>query len=90
MKQLQREIIAELGVQPEINPAEEIENRVAFLSGLLGESGIRGFVLGISGGQDSLLAGMLAQKAVDKLVSKAVKTFIDVHHCYEQAEHVLV
>lgn len=64
MRQLQKEIIAELGSNPSIDPAHEIEKRSNFLAQYLGKSGMNGFVLGISGGQDSLLAGMLAQQAV--------------------------
>lgn len=60
----QQEIIAALGVKPEINPAEEIEQRTKFLYNYLARTGLKGFVLGISGGQDSLLAGLLAQRAV--------------------------
>ncbi|MEO8911366.1 MAG: NAD(+) synthase, partial [Candidatus Saccharimonas sp.] len=65
MKSLQERIIHELGVKPEINVRAEIEQRSRFLMRYLGESGMRGFVLGISGGQDSLLAGMLAKRAVN-------------------------
>ncbi len=61
----QSEIIEALGVQAEIDPAQEIAQRTAFLADYLGASGLHGYVLGISGGQDSLLAGYLAQKAVE-------------------------
>ncbi|AFH52629.1 NH(3)-dependent NAD(+) synthetase [Corynebacterium pseudotuberculosis 267] len=50
-----------------IDPAEEITARVDFLAQYLSASGARGFALGISGGQDSTLAGRLAQLAVEKL-----------------------
>ena len=63
MRQLQKEIIAELGSKPSIDPAHEIAMRSDFLAQYLGKSGMNGFVLGISGGQDSLLAGILAQRA---------------------------
>ena len=66
MNERQRQIITELGVQPEIDPAIEIERRSDFLAEYLGKTGLNGFVLGISGGQDSLLAGLLAKKAVEK------------------------
>lgn len=62
----QREIISALNTNPEINPAEEIETRVNFLVDYLKKSHTKGFVLGISGGQDSTLAGRLAQLAVEK------------------------
>ena len=65
MRTTQEKIIIELGVKPNINPQKEIEERSAFLANYLGSSGLKGFVLGISGGQDSLLAGMLAQQAVE-------------------------
>lgn len=63
----QQFIINELGVKPEIIPQEEIKQRTAFLANYLAATGLRGFTLGISGGQDSLLAGTLAQKAVEQL-----------------------
>lgn len=66
MSQAQREIIDALGVRPQIDPAEEVEARVGFLADYLERTGARGFVLGISGGQDSTLAGRLAQLAVEK------------------------
>ena len=63
----QQEIIKTLGVKATINPENEIARRTEFLTKYLVNSGLKGFVLGISGGQDSLLAGLLAQKAVNKL-----------------------
>jgi NAD+ synthase len=63
MRHNQQEIINTLGVKPDIQPTREIEERVAFLKHYLAETGLKGFVLGISGGQDSLLAGLLAQRA---------------------------
>lgn len=65
MSNLQQEIIYSLGVRADINPAQEIERRVEFLSTYLSRAGMNGFVLGISGGQDSLLAGILTQRAVE-------------------------
>ena len=62
----QHEIIRTLDVKPTINYAEEIERRTQFLVDYLGQTGIKGFTLGISGGQDSLLAGLLAQRAVEQ------------------------
>lgn len=50
-----------------IDPATEVETRVQFLIDYLEATGMRGFVLGISGGQDSSLAGRLCQLAVDRL-----------------------
>jgi len=64
MRRQQQEIITTLGVSPEIDPKVEIEQRSRFLADYLAQAGLNGFVLGISGGQDSLLAGMLAKRAV--------------------------
>ena len=63
---MQSDIIAALGVAPTINPEEEITRRVKFLVDYLDATGAKGYVLGISGGQDSTLAGRLAQLAVEK------------------------
>lgn len=68
MSTLQQQIIEELKVQPSIQPKEEIERTVSFLKEYLKHhSFLKGYVLGISGGQDSTLAGKLAQMAVDQL-----------------------
>ena len=68
MSNLQQEIKTALGVNAEIDPAVEIERRVDFLVEYARSiPGVRGYVLGISGGQDSSLAGRLAQLAVERL-----------------------
>jgi len=72
MRELQAKIIEEMGVQPRIDPAEEIRKRVAFLKDYLKATGTKGFVLGISGGIDSSLAGRLAQLAVEELEADGV------------------
>ncbi|GAB2612750.1 ammonia-dependent NAD(+) synthetase [Pseudactinotalea suaedae] len=59
-------IVEEMGVAPEIDPAAEAEHRVSFLNDYLAATGARGYVLGISGGLDSTLAGRLAQLAVER------------------------
>lgn len=64
---LQQEIAQTLGVQPDIDPAAEVERRVQFLVDYLGTTGAKGYVLGISGGQDSTLGGRLAQLAVERV-----------------------
>lgn len=63
----QRQIIHTLGVSPIFEPEAEIKKRIEFLSEYLISSGLLAFVLGISGGVDSLVAGMLAQRAVMQL-----------------------
>lgn len=65
--QLQQHIIEVLGVKPDIDPEEEIRTRIDFLKEFTLRTGVKGFVLGISGGQDSALAGKLAQQAVNEL-----------------------
>lgn len=67
MTSLHQTIIAELGARPQIDPAEEVERRVSFIADYLRTTGARSLVLGISGGQDSTLAGRLCQLAVDAL-----------------------
>ncbi|MDN6372293.1 MAG: ammonia-dependent NAD(+) synthetase [Brevibacterium aurantiacum] len=56
-----------LGVRPTIDPATEIARRVEFLADYILTTGVRGLTLGISGGQDSTLAGRLCQLAVEEL-----------------------
>lgn len=63
---IQERIIRELHVKPEIDAKQEINDRVTFLKNYLKNSRAKGFVLGISGGQDSTLAGRLAQLAVEE------------------------
>jgi NAD+ synthase len=74
MRPAQARIIADLHVQPTIDPAAEVERRVGFLVDYLTTTGASGFVLGISGGQDSSLAGRLCQLAVDRLTASGVET----------------
>lgn len=66
MREKQARIIAETGVRPTIDPAAEVEARVRFLQEYLAATRAGGFVLGISGGVDSTLAGRLAQLAVEQ------------------------
>lgn len=67
MRELQAKIIDEMGVSPTIDPVKEIRQRVDFLKDYVQASGTKGFVLGISGGLDSTLAGKLAQQAAEEL-----------------------
>ena len=65
---LQEEIIQQLGVKPSIDPQEEIRRSVDFLKRYLKKHPfLKTFVLGISGGQDSTLAGRLAQLAMEEM-----------------------
>jgi NAD+ synthase len=72
MRDLQARIIAALNVSPAIDPAAEVQRRVGFLTEYLRRSGARGLVLGISGGQDSTLAGRICQLAVEELTAEGV------------------
>lgn len=64
---LQEHIIQQLKVQPKIDPAVEIRRSISFLKAYLQKHPfLKGFVLGISGGQDSSLAGRLAQLAIEE------------------------
>ncbi|MFM0340357.1 ammonia-dependent NAD(+) synthetase [Paraburkholderia fungorum] len=60
-------IAAEMHVGAEFDAAREIERRVTFLATYLRSSGLKTYVLGISGGVDSTTAGRLAQLAVERL-----------------------
>lgn len=72
MSTLQQQIIKELRVQPEIDVKAEIRKSIDFLKEYARKySFVKGFVLGISGGQDSTLTGKLAQLAVDELNAEA-------------------
>ncbi|ETI68047.1 ammonia-dependent NAD(+) synthetase [Neobacillus vireti] len=80
---LQAKIIKELHVTANINPKEEIRKRVDFLKKYLLKTKAKGYVLGISGGQDSTLAGRLAQLAVEELRSEGAEAlFIAVRLPY--------
>jgi NAD+ synthase len=73
MRDLQRQIIAELDVRPSVDPEAEVRSRVDFLKEYLRASHTTGFVLGISGGQDSSLAGRLSQLAAEELRAEGVE-----------------
>jgi NAD+ synthase len=75
MRPLQQQIIAELGVKPTIDPGEEINRRIQFLKDYVVFANGKGFVLGISGGQDSSLSGRLAQLAVEQLREETGKPY---------------
>ena len=79
MSAMQSDIIAALGVAPSIDPEAERDRRVQFLVDYLAATGAKGYVLGISGGQDSTLAGRLAQLAVEqRRAAGADATFVAV------------
>ncbi|MDX8289251.1 ammonia-dependent NAD(+) synthetase [Metabacillus indicus] len=70
---MQEKIRNDLNVKPEIDPKAEIRERIDFLKAYVKKAHSKGFVLGISGGQDSTLAGRLAQLAVEELREEGMK-----------------
>lgn len=73
---LQNEIIARLGVKPEIDPAAEIRSRVDFLKDYVRKSGTTGLLIAISGGIDSAVAAGLCKKATDELSAETGQEYI--------------
>ena len=72
---LQETIIDQLGVKPNIDPKEEIRKSVDFLKAyMLKHPFLKSYVLGISGGQDSTLAGRLANLPLKSFVQRQGKT----------------
>ena len=68
MREKQREIIEALQSEPRIDPKEQIRKRIDFMKDYLKRYPfLKSLVLGISGGQDSTLAGRLAQLAIEEL-----------------------
>jgi NAD+ synthase len=63
----QRDVIEALDVAAEIDPKAEIERRVDFMADYLRDAGLKGLVLGISGGVDSTIGGRLCQLAVERV-----------------------
>lgn len=61
------DIIEEMKVLAEIDPAFEIKRRVDFIKQQLLKAQMKNLVLGISGGIDSATCGRLAQIAIDEL-----------------------
>ncbi|WP_067491296.1 ammonia-dependent NAD(+) synthetase [Actinomadura hibisca] len=83
MANLREQILAELGVKATIDPKQEIRQRVDFLKDYLRSTPAKGYVLGISGGQDSTLAGRLCQLAAEELRAEGHEaTFVAVRLPY--------
>lgn len=80
---LRERIQAELGVRAVIEPGAEIRRRVGFLKDFLRSTPATGYVLGISGGQDSTLTGRLCQLAAEELRAEGHEaTFVAVRLPY--------
>ena len=68
MRPLQEEIINALKVAPSINPEAEIRRTIDFIKAYFHKYPfLKSLVLGISGGQDSTLAGKLCQMAMTEI-----------------------
>ncbi|MYV16224.1 ammonia-dependent NAD(+) synthetase [Furfurilactobacillus milii] len=68
MREKQAEIIKALGVSADFDAEQEIRKSVEFLKDYLKKNTfLRALVLGISGGQDSTLAGKLSQMAIAEM-----------------------
>ncbi len=90
MQAVQREIAEQLKVQPPFADDQalqaEVARRLTFIQDCLVNSGLKTLVLGISGGVDSLTAGLLAQRAMLELREKTGDSsykFIAVRLPYE-------
>lgn len=97
-KPTQRQIIEALHAKPAVVPEKEVRFRIDFLKDYLRFSGMKGLVLGISGGQDSSLAGRLCQLAVEELRAEtgddqytfvALRLPYGVQHDEEDAQRAL-
>lgn len=71
------QIIAELGVKPTIDAAAEVKRRVRGLADYLHGANGKCYVLGISGGVDSTVAGRLTQLAVELCRSEGYQAHFD-------------
>ena len=71
MQAVQRQIAKDLNVQPPFKDDDaleaEVARRITFIQCCLNNAGLKTLVLGISGGVDSLTAGLMAQRAVKQL-----------------------
>ena len=73
MRLMQQQIISDLNVSVTIDARTEIDTRVGFLVDYLEKAGAKGYVLGVSGGQDSTLAGRLCQLAVEQVAAQGTE-----------------
>lgn len=67
LSELRKRIIADLRVKPVIDAEYEAVSRIDFIKTYARLANAKGLVLGISGGQDSTLAGRLCQLAAEQL-----------------------
>lgn len=82
---LQDAIRAELHVGKDFDAENEAQRRICFLADYLTTTGLRGYVLGISGGVDSTTAGRLCQLACEQVRAQGQDaTFIAMRLPYRQ------
>lgn len=69
------EILNNFRVQPteQFNPEKEVRGRINYLKDFIRNTGLKGFVLGISGGVDSSTVGRMCQLACEELRSEGVE-----------------
>jgi NAD+ synthase len=83
MVDMRQRILAELGVRTTTVPEVEIRRRVDFLKDYLRSTPARGYLLAVSGGQDSTLTGRLCQLAVEESRAEGrAATFVAVRLPY--------
>ncbi|MGC5013538.1 ammonia-dependent NAD(+) synthetase [Streptosporangium sp. DT93] len=90
MANLREQILTHLGVTATIDPKVEIRRRIDFLKDYLRSTPAKGYVLGISGGQDSTLAGRLCRLACEELRAEgreAVFFAVRLPHGVQADEH---
>lgn len=75
---LQQQIIERLGVQPTIDPAQEIRKRVDFLKEYIVKSHTTGLLIAISGGIDSAVTTGLCKQATDELSAETGQPYMTV------------
>jgi len=87
---MQQEIIARLGVKPEIDVEQEIRRRVDFLKQYVKEAGASGLLIAISGGVDSATAAALCKRATDELTAETGREYmtLGVFQPYHKQEDI--
>jgi NAD+ synthase len=74
--ELQQQIIARLGVKPQIDVEEEIRKRVDFLKKYVTDYNLSGLLIAISGGIDSAVTAALCKQATDELKAETGKSYM--------------
>ncbi|MBP1157553.1 MULTISPECIES: ammonia-dependent NAD(+) synthetase [unclassified Paenibacillus] len=87
---LQQDIIAKLGVKPEIDADAEIRKRVDFLKEYVLKAGVDGLLIAISGGIDSAVVAGLCKQATDELTAEKGREYktVGVFQPYGQQEDI--